>query len=56
VRGGERACFFAMPTIGISSTLIRRRVGSGLPIRYLVPEPVADYIADHLLYAGRGNR
>jgi nicotinate-nucleotide adenylyltransferase len=56
VRGGERACFFEMPTIGISSTLIRRRVGSGLPIRYLVPEPVADYVAEHALYVGKGSR
>jgi nicotinate-nucleotide adenylyltransferase len=53
VRGGERAEFFRMPRIGVSSTMIRRRVRAGQPIRYLVPESVADYIADHGLYGGQ---
>jgi nicotinate-nucleotide adenylyltransferase len=51
--GGGRAQFFEMPTIDISSTLIRRRARAGLPIRYLVPEPVAHYVAEHQLYGGR---
>lgn len=42
--------FFDMPRVDISSTLVRRRVGEGRPIRYLVPEPVADYIAARSLY------
>ena len=50
--GGDRAQFFSMPRIGISSTVLRRRVRSGQPIRYLVPDAVADYIAEHRLYAG----
>jgi nicotinate-nucleotide adenylyltransferase len=50
LRGGERARFFDMPTIGLSSTEIRRRVRSGTPIRYLVPEAVASYIDHHRLY------
>jgi nicotinate-nucleotide adenylyltransferase len=50
--GGERAAFFEMPTIEISSTDIRRRVQSREPIRYLVPEAVANYIDEHRLYGG----
>ena len=50
--GGDRAQFFSMPRIGISSTVLRRRVQSGQPIRYLVPDAVAGYIAEHRLYAG----
>ncbi|MBM3493360.1 MAG: nicotinate-nucleotide adenylyltransferase [Armatimonadetes bacterium] len=38
------------PEIGISSTSIRSRVARGLPIRYLTPNHVVDYIAAHRLY------
>lgn len=48
--GGERAAFFPMPRIAISSTLIRRRARRGEPIRYLVPDAVSDYISEHSLY------
>jgi nicotinate-nucleotide adenylyltransferase len=51
IDGGERATFFQMPRIGVSSTMIRRRVRAGQPIRYLVPDPVAEYIERHRLYA-----
>jgi nicotinate-nucleotide adenylyltransferase len=50
--GGEQSRFFKMPRIGISSTLIRTRVRSGRPIRYMVPEAVATYINQHELYGG----
>ncbi|MGB0097384.1 MAG: nicotinate-nucleotide adenylyltransferase [Solirubrobacteraceae bacterium] len=50
LRGGERAEFFPMPRIGVSSTMIRRRVRAGEPIKYLVPDAVADYIDRHNLY------
>ncbi|MDN4476719.1 nicotinate-nucleotide adenylyltransferase [Demequina sp. SYSU T00192] len=40
------------PSLAISSTDVRRRVRAGLPIRYLVPRSVADYIAMNGLYYG----
>jgi nicotinate-nucleotide adenylyltransferase len=54
--GGERAQFFRMPRIAVSSTLIRRRVRAGQPIRYLVPDAVAAYIDQHQLYGGPATR
>ena len=39
-------------TPDISSTEIRRRVRTGQSLRNLVPDPVAQYIATHRLYAG----
>ena len=39
-----------IPLIGISSSDIRERVARGLPIRYLVPPGVAEYIEEHGLY------
>lgn len=43
------ACI-AMPEIGISATEIRARRRAGLPVRYLVPDPVDDYMDAHSLY------
>lgn len=39
-----------MPQIGISSSLIRQYRQSGRSLRYLVPEPVRQYINQHNLY------
>ena len=50
VSGGERVQFFTMPQIAISSTLVRRRLQAREPVRYLVPDPVIDYIERHQLY------
>jgi nicotinate-nucleotide adenylyltransferase len=52
LRGGERAQFFQMPRIGISSTLVRRRARAGIAIKYIVPGAVASYIEEHGLYGG----
>lgn len=47
----ERVRFFDMPRIDVSSSLVRERVAQGRPIRYLVPDAVADAIAANGWYA-----
>lgn len=47
---GDRVDFMEVPALAVSSTDIRERVRKGLPIRYLVPEPVAAYLAKTGLY------
>ena len=42
--------FVSVPHIEISSTDIRRRVSENRPIRHLVPDSVANYIATNNLY------
>ena len=46
----ERVDFFEMPRVDVSSSLIRHRVASGRPVRYLVPDGVAQYIEREGLY------
>ena len=48
--GAERIRYLDMPIIQISSSAIRRRVSEGKPIRYLVPDKVANYIGANGLY------
>lgn len=50
----ERLDFVDMPRLDVSSSLLRRRVGEGRSIRWLVPEAVSGYIAEHALYRGGG--
>ena len=50
VRGAGRLCFFDMPRVDVSSSMIRRRVAEGRPVRYLVPDAVADAIEEQGLY------
>jgi nicotinate-nucleotide adenylyltransferase len=45
--------FLQMPTVPISSSLVRERVARGEPIEDLVGGVVARYIAEHDLYRGR---
>jgi nicotinate-nucleotide adenylyltransferase len=42
--------FLDLPLVAESATLIRARLGEGHSVRYLVPEPVYRYIAEHGLY------
>ena len=49
----ERVRFFSMPRIDVSSSLIRRRVAEGRPIRWLVPDAVERAIAERGLYRWR---
>ena len=46
-----RVTLLDSPLLDISSSLIRERVAAGLPVRYLVPDDVELYIAEHRLYA-----
>jgi nicotinate-nucleotide adenylyltransferase len=46
----ERVRFFDMPRVDVSSSLVRERVATGRPIRYLVPDAVAAAIAQNGWY------
>lgn len=41
-----------VPSLAVSSTDIRWRARTGAPIKYLVPDAVAQYVAQHELYLG----
>jgi nicotinate-nucleotide adenylyltransferase len=56
LHAGDRVSFFDMPRIDISSSDIRRRVAEGRPIRYLVPDAVADAIGRRSLYRTAAGR
>ncbi len=49
----RRLIMLDKPEVDINATEIRSRVGQGLPISHLVPEPVGEYIRQHRLYLPR---
>ena len=53
---GDRVVFFDMPRIDVSSSSIRTRLATGRPIRYLVPDAVAEAIRDRRLYPRAAGR
>jgi nicotinate-nucleotide adenylyltransferase len=50
LEGADAVVFVDMPRIDVSSTLVRRRAAEGRPIRYLVPDNVANFIGAQSLY------
>jgi nicotinate-nucleotide adenylyltransferase len=50
-RRGDRVRFLSGPLLPISGSVVRRRAAAGRSVRYLVPDAVAAYIAQHSLYA-----
>jgi nicotinate-nucleotide adenylyltransferase len=50
--GRDQVSLLEMPTLDVSSTACRERIRAGLPIRYLVPDAVLQYISKRGLYRG----
>jgi nicotinate-nucleotide adenylyltransferase len=48
--GRESVVFLDMPRIDVSSSMVRDRVAAGLPVRWLVPDAVREYVEAHGLY------
>jgi nicotinate-nucleotide adenylyltransferase len=46
-----RATMLEMPQFGVSSSAVRERAAAGRPLRYLVPEAVARFVAEKGIYA-----
>ena len=44
------AASIEVPAVDISATEVRRRARASLPVRYWVPDPVAEYMVRHRLY------
>lgn len=48
--GADRAEIVRMPQLDVSSSELRRRIREHLPVRYLLPDAVAELIAERGLY------
>jgi len=51
---GHRLYFHESTLLGISATMIRQRIRSGLDARYLIPDEVRKYIQENRLYTQPG--
>jgi nicotinate-nucleotide adenylyltransferase len=47
---------FAMTPLAISASLLRARCAAGFSVRYLLPDPVREYILQHQLYRASDGR
>lgn len=56
VAPGSRVVFVDGPRLDISATMLRERIAAGRSVRYLVPDAVIAYIADHGLYTSQPRR
>jgi nicotinate-nucleotide adenylyltransferase len=48
--GAPAAARIEMAPVGISSTMVRERIAAGLPVRWMVPEPVERLVGERGLY------
>jgi len=48
----DRVNILEMPSFGVSSSLVRERAAAEMPLRYLVPDAVAELISDKRIYGG----
>ncbi|HOM72971.1 MAG TPA: nicotinate-nucleotide adenylyltransferase, partial [Armatimonadota bacterium] len=46
----QRIIFLEAPSVDISATQLRERVANGIPVRYLIPDPVVRYIIENRLF------
>ena len=53
IDGHARVSLLSMPTVPVSSTLVRERLRAGEPVEDLVGPAVASYIVEHGLYGAR---
>ncbi len=52
----ERLITLDMPMVEIASNELRARIAQGAPVKYLLPDEVAEFIAEKKLYLGDGGK